>query len=253
MQILKIVKNKTVRGLSLPSFELDVALCVIHTLYCYSTALPFSAYGDAVASLIQNTILLILVYYYGKISYARRLAVSTILISFILCAYNGLLPVSFFREKDEAVGALSMELITQAFLMNQVIFIVSRGMQITKTWREKDASQLSISTYGLIQLGKTIRIFTTIKEGATMHLIGASILGHTFKRKLPRSCMVCMSRRWNELHYGVSDPLLWPEDQGGREKSEKSVRPYNASIYCLILKAVINWMGRPYNSLFVSV
>ena len=148
-----------------------------------------------------------------------------------------------FWEEEESLGVLSMDLITRFFLMNQGIFVISRGMQITKTWREKDASQLSISSYGLIQLGKTIRIFTTIKEGATMHLIGASILGHTSERKLPRSCMVFISRRWNELDHRVSDSLLWPQDQSepqGQRGQEKSMRSYNVPVHSLMMKAAIN-------------
>ncbi|KAK8642569.1 hypothetical protein V6N13_011908 [Hibiscus sabdariffa] len=52
-QIMKILKHKSVRGLSLTAFELEVVGYTIALAYCLHTGLPFSAYGELVFLLIQ--------------------------------------------------------------------------------------------------------------------------------------------------------------------------------------------------------
>ncbi|KAK9023324.1 hypothetical protein V6N11_003545 [Hibiscus sabdariffa] len=53
-QIMKILKHKSVRGLSLTAFELEVVGYTIALAYCLHTGLPFSAYGELVFLLIQE-------------------------------------------------------------------------------------------------------------------------------------------------------------------------------------------------------
>lgn len=66
--------------------------------------------------------------------------------------------------------------------MNQVIFVIGRSLQIFKTFKERDAKQLSLGSYGTVVLGKTIRVFTSIKEGASLPLHAANALGNTAGR-----------------------------------------------------------------------
>ncbi|MBA0659205.1 hypothetical protein Goklo_011359 [Gossypium klotzschianum] len=65
-QILKIVNHKSVRGLSLIAFELEVVGYTIALAYCLHNGLPFSAYGELVFLLIQALILVAVIYYYSK-------------------------------------------------------------------------------------------------------------------------------------------------------------------------------------------
>jgi mannose-P-dolichol utilization defect protein 1 len=53
-QILKILKNKSVRGLSVVGFELEVVGYTIALAYCLHKGLPFSAYGELAFLLIQG-------------------------------------------------------------------------------------------------------------------------------------------------------------------------------------------------------
>ncbi|CAN1163927.1 Mannose-P-dolichol utilization defect 1 protein homolog 2 [Linum perenne] len=53
-QILKIVKHRSVRGLSVVGFELEVIGYTIALAYCLRTGLPFSAYGEYAFLLIQG-------------------------------------------------------------------------------------------------------------------------------------------------------------------------------------------------------
>ncbi|KAG2666275.1 hypothetical protein I3760_15G050400 [Carya illinoinensis] len=76
-QILKILKNSSVRGLSLVAFELEVVGYTIALAYCLHKGLPFSAYGELAFLLIQALILVAIIYYYsqplGTITWIRAL------------------------------------------------------------------------------------------------------------------------------------------------------------------------------------
>ena len=53
-QIMKIVENSSVKGLSVVGFELDVVGYTIALAYCLHKGLPFSAYGELAFLLIQG-------------------------------------------------------------------------------------------------------------------------------------------------------------------------------------------------------
>lgn len=56
LQILKILKHQSVRGLSVISFELEVIGYTIALAYCVHKGLPFSAYGELAFLLIQGIV-----------------------------------------------------------------------------------------------------------------------------------------------------------------------------------------------------
>ncbi|KAI4982873.1 hypothetical protein ZWY2020_023365 [Hordeum vulgare] len=64
-QILKILKHRSVRGLSVASFELELIGYTIALAYCIHKGLPFSAYGELAFLLIQAIILIGIIYYYS--------------------------------------------------------------------------------------------------------------------------------------------------------------------------------------------
>ncbi|KAL0438858.1 UNVERIFIED_CONTAM: Mannose-P-dolichol utilization defect 1 protein2 [Sesamum latifolium] len=53
-QILKILQHRSIRGLSVLSFELEVVGYTIALAYCLHKGLPFSAYGELAFLLIQG-------------------------------------------------------------------------------------------------------------------------------------------------------------------------------------------------------
>ena len=54
VQIMKILKHQSVRGLSVLSFELEVVGYTIALAYCVHKGLPFSAYGELAFLLVQG-------------------------------------------------------------------------------------------------------------------------------------------------------------------------------------------------------
>lgn len=53
---MKIIQHKSVRGLSVVAFEMEVIGYTIALAYCLHKGLPFSAYGELAFLLIQGTI-----------------------------------------------------------------------------------------------------------------------------------------------------------------------------------------------------
>lgn len=75
------------------------------------------------------------------------------------------------------VGHADGNVMTAAFSANLMIFTFGSSTQIIKTFKEKDASQLSFSTYASMTLGRFVRILTSLKEGANNLVIFGNTLG----------------------------------------------------------------------------
>lgn len=65
-QIHGVLNSQSAAGLNLASFELENIGYSIHTAYGFVLGLPFSAFGEAVIILLQNTVLLSIIYYYAR-------------------------------------------------------------------------------------------------------------------------------------------------------------------------------------------
>lgn len=89
-QILAVLKSKSVKGLSIMSFELDMFIPAIHASYGYIMGLDISAYGEAVMSILQGFILLNAIYRYGKVSMTRRSMIFALLCLGGALVYTGM-------------------------------------------------------------------------------------------------------------------------------------------------------------------
>nr|GMC50481.1 mannose-P-dolichol utilization defect 1 protein homolog 2-like [Ipomoea batatas] len=65
-QILKILRHRSVSGLSVVAFELEVVGYTIALAYCLHKGLPFSAYGEYAFLLVQAIILVATIYYFSQ-------------------------------------------------------------------------------------------------------------------------------------------------------------------------------------------
>ena len=72
-QILALRKAKSAEGLSASAFELEQIGYSIHSTYGFVMGLPFTAFGEAIIMLLQNTLLICQVYYYSKAPIVRPL------------------------------------------------------------------------------------------------------------------------------------------------------------------------------------
>ena len=88
-QIFKIAKSKSASGLSMLSFELEQLALTVHATYGSILGLPFSAYGEAVVLILQNTLLLSQIYIFAKAPLWRPLLVISIFGVLLSCVTAG--------------------------------------------------------------------------------------------------------------------------------------------------------------------
>uniref|UniRef100_A0A1D1ZCC9 Mannose-P-dolichol utilization defect 1 protein homolog n=1 Tax=Anthurium amnicola TaxID=1678845 RepID=A0A1D1ZCC9_9ARAE len=161
-QIYKILKNNSVRGLSVAAFELEVVGFTIALSYCLHKGLPFSAYGELAFLLIQAIILVAIIYYYsppiGTKTYMKALL------------YCGLAPTVLSGQIDPM-------LFEALYASQHAIFFCARVPQIWKNYKNKSTGELSFLTFFMNFGGSLVRVFTSIQEKAPTSVILGSVLG----------------------------------------------------------------------------
>lgn len=161
-QIYLILKNKSTKGLSIPSFELEVAGFTIALAYCLFKQLPFSAYGELVFILAQSIACLALIYYYSN-----SLGPSTWVKTALYCALAPTL----------LGGKLDAQLIEALYACQHAIFFCARLPQIYENFRNKSTGQLSFVTSFLSFAGCVVRAFTSVQEKAPLSMVVGCLLG----------------------------------------------------------------------------
>lgn len=161
-QIYVIVKNKSIKGLSVASFELEVAGFTIALAYCLFKQLPFSAYGELVFILAQSVVCLGLIYYYSP-----RVGVSTWVKTALYCALAPTL----------LGGNLDAKLFEALYACQHAIFFSARLPQIYENFRNKSTGQLSFMTSFMSLAGCLVRTFTSIQENAPLSMLVGCLLG----------------------------------------------------------------------------
>ena len=158
---MKILENKSVRGLSVVAFEFEVLGYTISLAYCLDKKLPFSAYGELAFLLIQALILVACSYYFS-----RTLSVSTWVRAVL---YFALAPILFTGRVDPLV-------FEALYGSKYLILLSSKVPQILKNFRNKSTGQLSFSTCLMNLGGAMARVFTSVQENAPFSMVMAIVL-----------------------------------------------------------------------------
>lgn len=153
---MKIVDNKSVKGLSVIAFELEVVGYTISLAYCLHKELPFSAFGEIAFLLIQALILVACIYYFS-----RPLSVTT---WFRAILYFALAPTVFTGKIDPLV-------FEALYASKHLIFLSARLPQIWKNFRNKSTGQLSFLTCLMNLGGSMARVFTSLQENAPFSML----------------------------------------------------------------------------------
>ncbi|KAK9811878.1 hypothetical protein WJX72_011664 [[Myrmecia] bisecta] len=161
-QILTLLRVKSAEGLSSFSFEMEQIGLAIHTAYGFILGLPISAFGEAAVLLLQNTVLLLLIYQFSRAQLVRPLALTS------LFAVAGGYLLS---------GGITKDIITRAYDLNNVIFIVARVPQIIQNFKARSTGHLSMVTFVANVAGCLIRIFTSIQEGGGITMVRGFVIG----------------------------------------------------------------------------
>ncbi|GAV83980.1 PQ-loop domain-containing protein [Cephalotus follicularis] len=161
-QILKILKHKSVRGLSVVAFELEVIGYTIALAYCLHKALPFSAYGELAFLLIQAIILVAIIYYFSQ-----PVQTTTWIRALFYCAVAPTI----------LAGQIDPVLFEALYASQHAIFFFARVPQIWKNFKNKSTGELSFLTCLMNFAGSLVRVFTSIQEKAPASVVLGSLIG----------------------------------------------------------------------------
>ena len=151
-QVFNIVLAKSGKGILASMFYMECFMHIISGCYNIHLASPFSVYGENFCLLVQNILLIVLLWVYER---RATTDTSKVIISFIIV--NSLLILWLDIFVPEYIWKL---------LMNIQIFMVaySRIPQILENHRTKFTGELSSVMFLLNTLGNLARTFTFIKE-----------------------------------------------------------------------------------------
>ncbi|KAI5063124.1 hypothetical protein GOP47_0021671 [Adiantum capillus-veneris] len=160
-QIYLILKNKSIEGLSIPAFEMEVVGFTISLAYCVFKQLAFSAYGELVFLVLQSIIQVGLMYYYSPSG------ISTWLKTGLYCAIAPVL----------MAGHLDPMLFEALYASQHAIFLIAKIPQIKENFQNKSTGQLSFVTNFLNFGGVFARLFTSLQEKAPVSIVVGCLLG----------------------------------------------------------------------------
>jgi mannose-P-dolichol utilization defect 1 len=156
--MLNMWSSQSAAGFSRSSMYMETVVYANGAAYGALELHPFTAYGENMALLLQNMILIGLIWKFTNdplVSFREKLLLAVgAIVYFLLIFY---LPVE-------------LRYILQA--SNGIILIVSRGAQVLDTYRVKHTGAQSIVTNTLNLIGGVARIFTTLKETGDMAVLG---------------------------------------------------------------------------------
>ncbi|XP_047982509.1 mannose-P-dolichol utilization defect 1 protein homolog 2-like isoform X2 [Salvia hispanica] len=157
-QIMKIVENSSVKGLSVVGFELDVVGYTIALAYCLHKGLPFSAYGELAFLLIQAIILVAIIYYFSQ-----PLGTKT-----WITGYCAIAPMVL-------AGKIDPMLFEALYACQHLVFFCARVPQIWANFKNKSTGELSFLTSLMNFAGSMVRVFTSMQEKAPMSVVLGSM------------------------------------------------------------------------------
>ncbi|KAG5573453.1 hypothetical protein R3W88_031106 [Solanum pinnatisectum] len=161
-QILKILQHKSVRGLSVVAFELELIGYTIALAYCLHKGLPFSAFGEYLFLLIQAIILVAIIYYFSQ-----PLGMKTWMKGLLYCAV----------APTVLAGQIDPVLFEALYASQHAIFLCARIPQIWKNFKSKSTGELSFLTFFMNFAGSMVRVFTSLQEKAPMSVALGSVIG----------------------------------------------------------------------------
>tara|TARA_B110000977_G_scaffold66340_2_gene90255 strand:+ start:14705 stop:15490 length:786 start_codon:yes stop_codon:yes gene_type:complete len=167
-QIMKIVSNKSVKGLQVNMFRSEVLSGTVAIAYFARSGIAVAAYAELFFILMQNLVILGLIAGYGvqsSTSSKPKKNESFVKIAFMESAPSalvyGLLVTALFLGDT----LISSNLLETLYNCTTAVLICGRAPQIYQNHVEKSTGELSFVSQLLMSAGSAARIFTTAQEG----------------------------------------------------------------------------------------
>eukprot|EP00750_Incisomonas_marina_P013444 INCI17345.1.p1 GENE.INCI17345.1~~INCI17345.1.p1 ORF type:complete len:342 (-),score=60.98 INCI17345.1:180-1088(-) len=163
-QIFNILKARSGRGLEPTALYLDVAAFIGPAVYNFRLGYPFLSYGESIVILVQNVIIVLLVWAFSPkpVAFSHK--------AMVIAALCGAV-VGGFAIPPEYLRVLPTLAITMT--------ISSRLPQIAANFRTKDTGVSSSITWFLNFVGAAIRVLTTLNETGDLLQASSFALGAT--------------------------------------------------------------------------
>ena len=166
-QILKILKAKSAKGISLATFYMDTLSYSLMSAYCMHKSQPISTYGEHISVLVQCIILVGLYWKVERVSYQYAACV----ICLFIVAWC--LPLTS--------GLISEEFWSLVPLLYTVFSVTGKLTQIQENFLNKSTGNLSFFTNFVTFLGSVSRVFTTLAELDDSVLLFSYVVGGILK------------------------------------------------------------------------
>lgn len=189
-QIVRIIKNKSVEGLSLLSFAAELAVYTVSVVYNVFFSYPFSTYGDLVMCWFQNILIILLMFVHGTISKPVKIMVSLGFIGLTVFLLSG----SCSPSTLQALQASSVVVLALGGRVPQIVMNIQRG----------NSGELSILSTGLSLLGNFARVITTMVLVKDVLILSSSISQAVLNAILLWQCLQTRWRAQNKLQFQSS-------------------------------------------------
>ncbi|KAI3437898.1 hypothetical protein D9Q98_000343 [Chlorella vulgaris] len=146
-QILRILKNKSVQGLSLTSFSSELFCYAVSVAYNLRNGYAFSTFGDTAICAVQNVAIIGLIFRLGSVPASLKLGLSAAFAAFGWWLFCGACPASVLTT----LQASSVVLLAVGGRVPQILLNLRRG----------DSGELSLLSCALSLVGNLARVFTT--------------------------------------------------------------------------------------------
>lgn len=162
-QIVKILKNKSAKGINVFSVLLDLFAITAMVSYSFVSGFPFSSWGDGVFLGLQTLAIAVLVMHYSG-NTVQATAFLAAYLAVVFAATSGLTPI---------------HVLWSCQAMNIPIVLISKLMQAYTNYTNGSTGQLSAATGFMLFFGSLARIFTSIQETGDSTMITMFICSTT--------------------------------------------------------------------------
>mmetsp|Transcript_9960 Transcript_9960/g.30388 ORF Transcript_9960/g.30388 Transcript_9960/m.30388 type:complete len:210 (+) Transcript_9960:316-945(+) len=163
-QIFAILNNRSAAGISVNGYLIETLGYCYNLAFAYRMAYPLTAYGEYFLILLQNLIVIALMFYYNK---KPNMGFG------VVCLFSSL---TIFMSSEQ----FPMSTLRYLTALNSVLAVASRLPQVVKNVRDGSVGTLSLLTCAGLAFGSLVRIYTTLQDVKEFTILSGFIVSCSF-------------------------------------------------------------------------